>query len=356
MRRTWIWLQLLLGWLPVCVLYAAMILAAHPPTGVHAAAFAAVTAIVPAALLGLLVRRVTQRVPWPIPFQAWFALLHLGAAAIYSITWYASAIVVNIALRHLAGAPHELSAAPVIPFLVVGVWLYVMIAGISYAIDATERAARSEAAAARAQLGALRSQLHPHFLFNTLHTVVQLIPRDPARAAEAAEQVAALLRTAVGEMRDEVTLEEEWNFVSRYLDLERMRFGDRLRVVTDIQPSVQSLLVPSFALQTLVENAVRHGAQPRIEPTTLHVDAAMERGRLVLRVRDDGAGATADALRGERASGERVRDAGTGLARLRERIAVMYGAVATLDVTPGTSGGVSAMLALPPRYASDADA
>ncbi len=355
MRRTWIWLQLLLGWIPVWVLYATMIMAAHPPTGLHAAAFAAFTSIVPAALLGLVVRRVTQRVPWPMPFQAWFAALHLGAAVIYSVTWYAAALLVNLSIRHLVGGPHDLTAAPVAPFLVIGVWLYVMVAGIAYAMDATERAARSEAAAARAQLGALRAQLHPHFLFNTLHTVVQLIPRDPVRAADAAEQVAALLRITISEDRDEVTLREEWAFVSRYLDLERMRFGDRLRVVTDIQVSAHALLVPSFALQTLVENAVRHGAQPRIEPTTLHVDATVDRARLVVRVRDDGAGAPSDALSGGSA-GLRGGAGGTGLARLRERLAALYGAGATLEVVPGIGGGVVATLTLPTRTAAEADA
>jgi hypothetical protein len=88
--------------------------------------------------------------------------------------------------------------------------------------------------AARAQLAALRAQVQPHFLFNALHTVVQLIPIDPKRAVEAAELVADLLRTTLEEQREEVTLGDEWRFVSRYLAVERIRFGDRLLLREDV--------------------------------------------------------------------------------------------------------------------------
>ena len=112
--------------------------------------------------------------------------------------------------------------------------------------------ARAEAVATSTQLAALRAQLHPHFLFNALHTVVQLIPVEPAKAAEAAEMVAGLLRTSIGEERDEVPLDDEWRFVSRYLAIEQIRFGDRLRIRSEIPPDVLDEHVPSFALQTLV--------------------------------------------------------------------------------------------------------
>src|SRR3954469_8653114 len=115
-------------------------------------------------------------------------------------------------------------------FVVMGIWLYTSIATVAYVTAATARAAYAETMAARTQLAALRAQLNPHFLFNALHSVVQLIPRDPARAASAAEEVAGLLRATIEEHRDVVTLEEELAFVRRYLGVERMRFGDRLVV------------------------------------------------------------------------------------------------------------------------------
>jgi LytS/YehU family sensor histidine kinase len=124
---------------------------------------------------------------------------------------------------------------------------------VSYATSATERAARAEAEASRAQLSALRSQLNPHFLFNALHTIVQLIPREPARAAQAAEQLGGLLRDTLEEDRDVVALAEERAFVERYLAVQRLRFGDRLSVRIDVSPEADQSLVPSFALLTAAE-------------------------------------------------------------------------------------------------------
>jgi len=213
----------------------------------------------------------------------------------------------------------------------------VMVAGVSYTTVATERAARAEANAARAQLAALRAQLNPHFLFNALHAVVQLIPREPKRAAQAAEQLAGLLRGTIEEDRDLVSMAEEWAFVEKYLELEHLRFGDRLRVTAEMTEDAKSALVPVFALQTLVENAVRHGAAPRVEATDIAIRASTENGTLTVSVRDtgDGAGST---------SGDGT---GTGLNRLRERLAVLYGGDARLDVGREASGGFLAQLVIP---------
>ncbi len=224
----------------------------------------------------------------------------------------------------------------------LGVWLYVMIAGVTYASEAAERAARAETLAARAQLAALRAQLHPHFLFNALHSVVQLIPLAPDRAAEAATQLGALLRITVEEDRDLVTVAEERAFVERYLELERMRFGDRLRVRLEVSPEADAALMPSFALLTLVENAVRHGAEPRVEPTEVHVRGVAEDGVVRLTVHDDGAGATTAQLE---------RPDATGLRRLRDRLRALYGSAARLELA-SAEDGFTATLTLP-RQAPD---
>jgi LytS/YehU family sensor histidine kinase len=222
--------------------------------------------------------------------------------------------------------------------VVIGTVVYLLVAGVFYATEATARAARAEAMAAQTQLAALRAQLHPHFLFNALHTVVQLIPLDPVRAADAASLVADLLRSAVEEQRDEVTLDDEWRFVSRYLAIEQIRFGSRLVVREKIAPELLDERVPSFALQALVENAVRHGAAPRVAPTEIVVTAAGGASDLTLSVRNTG-----DVRSGSGSN----NGIGTGLARLRERLAVLYGGTARLSCGPLENGGFEAVLVVP---------
>ena len=334
--RAWVWLQLIVGWLPVWALYTTLIATAHPDTPLRDAAIIAVRAIGAAALLGLLVFRLTQRLPWPRQVTPRFVALHLVAAAGYSAAW----ILLTSAMESIVRWRLVLVIPPtgLSPFLILGVWFYVMVAAVAYATQAAERAARAEAAAARSQLAALRSQLHPHFLFNALHAVVQLIPREPARASDAALQLAGLLRTTIGEDRDLVSLADERAFVERYLALERMRFGDRLRVEVDIGEESEEALIPSFALLTLVENAIRHGAAPRVEATDISIVGRATGHTLTLSVRDSGAGADPERLAGTE---------GTGLSRLRERLAVLYGDRARLEITTGRDRGFVASLTVP---------
>jgi LytS/YehU family sensor histidine kinase len=188
------------------------------------------------------------------------------------------------------------------------------------------------------QLDTMRAQLHPHFLFNALHAVVQLIPRDPRGATRAAEQLAAALRTMLEEHRDLISLAEEWAFVERYLAIERIRFGDRLEVHVHIDESARAALLPSFSLQTLVENAVRHGATPRIEPTRVVISAALVDEMLSIKVTDDGAGIDVRAIE---------HGTGTGLRRLRERLRWLYGGRSRLNFSSEAGGGFAAELSVP---------
>jgi len=330
--RSWVWLQVLIAWLPVWALYALLIDTAHPGIGARGAAMAAFFSIGIAAALGLLVQRLTERIRWQYPLRARFVLIHAVAATVFAATW----LELTFTLEYLAQGQLEIPFNhPPPAFLVMGVWLYLIVAGASYAIQASARASQAEAQAARSQLAALRAQLNPHFLFNALHSVVQLIPLNPALAGTAAEQLAGLLRTGIEEDRDLVPLSEEIAFVERYIGLERIRFGDRLDIRIDVASDLRDALVPSFALQSLVENAVRHGAEPREHPTSIVVGGSRDNGMMKLSVRDSGAGAPVESA---------YREGGTGLSRLRERLGVLYGGAARLDVSSGSEGFTATIL------------
>ena len=279
--------------------------------------------------------RLVPRVPWPRPFGWRFVAFHVAAAPAATALW----LLVSTVLEPLVGGSSDISLAQrVKEMMVIGSFFYVLIAGLAYSSHGAARAAQAEAVAAQTQLATLRSQLQPHFLFNALHTIVQLIHIDPPRAADAAELVADLLRRAIEEQRDEVPLHDEWRFVSRYLAVEQIRFGERLVVKAELPTDLEPERVPSFALQTLVENAVQHGAAPRVAPTEVAICATRSNSALVISVRNSGDGD------GTRTDGN---GAGTGLARLRERLSVLYGGAATLVTRPIASGGYEAVLTVP---------
>lgn len=339
MARPWVWLQLVIGWLPIWALFVTLILSAHDDVTGLGAAVISFRMVLAGVVLGPLVARVARRIPWPHPMRASFVATHLAAAGTYASAWFA----VNSLIESVAQGQAVLVIGPALgAYLIMGVWLYVMQAGVLYAATATTRAVNAELAATRSQLAALRGQLNPHFLFNALNTVAQLAPRAPERASEAAVSLAGLLRTSIEEDRDLVPFGDEWRFVERYLAMERMRFGNRLVVHASIDETAMTWPVPSFALQTLVENAVRHGAAPRVESTTLNVTARVAGEVLEVEVRDDGNGATVASL----------SNGGTGLRRLRERLTVLYGPNATLTVDPLPARGVSARLRVPEDPAS----
>ena len=286
--------------------------------------------------------RLVPRLPWPRPFNWRFAGIHLVAAPAVTAMW----LLVSFMIEPLVGGKSEVGVATRSKeMMVIGSFFYVLIVGLAYSAHGARRAAQAEAIAAQTQLATLRSQLQPHFLFNALHTIVQLIHIEPRRAAEAAELVADLLRRTIEEQRDEVTLSEEWQFVSHYLAVEQIRFGERLVVKAELPPDMESERVPSFALQTLVENAVQHGAAPRVAPTEITITGTRRNSELVISVRNSGDG---DAPRGN------GNGTGTGLARLRERLTVLYGGAATLVSRPMASGGFEAVLTVPRNHHVDA--
>jgi two-component system, LytTR family, sensor kinase len=334
MSRTWVAVQLAIAWLPMWAIFTVLMMSAHGRSFPQAA-LGALPVITAAALLAIPVYRLTRRWQWPHPFRPSFIFMHIAAAVVYGLCWIGLISLIESAVE---GQLVIVMGPGFGPFVITGMWLYFVVGGVSYANQAVQRAAQLEALAARSQLAALRSQLQPHFLFNALHTVVQLIPTDPRAASRAAEQLAQSLRATIDEERDVVSLGEEWALVDRYLAIERIRLGDRLVVDMDIDEQAMEASLPSFALQSLVENAVRHGAGPRLAPTHVAISARVAASELRVTVSDDGAGATESDIAGGK---------GSGLRRLRERMQALYGADAKLDVVTTLAGGFKASLTLP---------
>jgi two-component system, LytTR family, sensor kinase len=165
------------------------------------------------------VHRLARVLPWPTRPPRWrFVLIHVAMIPVCVGTF----LLVSNALTLLSPG-YRRPIDHVSGCLLLGAYLYVVIAGASYMVEATRRTARAETAAAEMQLAALRAQIQPHFLFNALHTVVQLIGIDPARAVKAAELVAEMLRATIEDDRDVISLRDEWAFVSRYLEMEPRR-------------------------------------------------------------------------------------------------------------------------------------
>lgn len=201
---------------------------------------------------------------------------------------------------------------------------------------------------AQAHLQALRAQVNPHFLFNALNAVVTLIGRDPQQARDMLVRISELLRaTLTAGDTQETTLAQELELTARYLEIEQVRFADRLTVEWRVDDGLGALRVPSFALQPLVENALKHGLSRRREPGVLRVAARATAERLELSVYNDGAEPMPS---GSEDSPLRTSPgAGIALKNLRARLVRLYGTAAALALHPQPHGGMDAVLTLPRR-------
>jgi signal transduction histidine kinase len=190
----------------------------------------------------------------------------------------------------------------------------------------------------RSRRDLLRMQLHPHFLFNTLHAISALMDRDTHAARRMITRLSDLLRLSLeNDAAHEVTLEEEVEFLDKYLEIQKIRFGDRLTVRYDVDPSARTLLVPRLLLQPLAENAITHGLSKLEGPGTLSVEARRDDGRLIIRVLDDGPGIPAGGPKRQ----------GVGLGNTRERLEQLYGADQRLVLENRPEGGAEVRVEIP---------
>ena len=214
-------------------------------------------------------------------------------------------------------------------------------------IERERRALRAEAHLAEARLAALQAQLNPHFLFNTLNTIAELVYANPPAAEATIVSLSELLRAALAaQQQREVTLAEEMKFVERYGAIQKTRFTDRLEVRCEIAPAALTAAVPTLLLQPLVENAIIHGVAPRSAPGQVFIRARVVAERLELEVADTGNGAPG---RGDAVGGELRFREGIGLTNTRARLAALYGELHRLTLSRASEGGVAVKIELPFR-------
>jgi signal transduction histidine kinase len=274
-------------------------------------------------------------------------LLHLVAALLLCAAWAGGGIILWQLLGLEGGTPYGSGMMgwffTSLPF---GVAVYFAVLGVeratTYFLEARERetqAARLSAQLAEARLGALRMQMQPHFLLNSLNAITVIVrDRDTATATRMLEHLGEILRRVMRTGRPpEVPLADEIDFVRQYLAIEEIRFSDRLKPEFAVDPALLRPAVPEFVLQPLVENALRHGLAKRVSATLLRIEARRDGDTLVLTVTDDGPGGGTE---------ERT---GVGLANTRERLATLYGDRAQLTLTPAPGGGTTAVIRLPFR-------
>jgi two-component system LytT family sensor kinase len=227
-----------------------------------------------------------------------------------------------------------------------GTGVYFALVGIEHALaymtEARERetqAVRLTAQLAEARLGALRMQLNPHFLFNSLNAITVLVrDQNTAAASRMLELLSDVLRLVLhAEGSHETPLARELDFLERYLAIEQVRFSDRLRPRVELDEAIRRAAVPQFILQPLVENALRHGIAKRADAGLLEVTAKRDADTLVLTVRDDGPGL----------SSAGAPTTGVGLANTRARLAALYGDRASLEMRNAAEGGVLVTIRLP---------
>jgi two-component system LytT family sensor kinase len=350
------WLVLTLVWLIPGILAAAQSLLSMSLQGEMPRNWPFVVIQIPAwlswALLTPIVVRVSRRAPIQREHVGRALATHapwaVALAVLHGAFWLGASVFVQY-LREPGSFADERMAASlgvaVLGRLLSGLVTYGAIVGVATALDAQrrlrEREVRSvklEGELSAAQLSALKMQLHPHFLFNTLHAISVLIGEDPVAARRTVMRLGDLLRLTLSRAAaNEVALSDELELVRLYLEIERTRFQDRLTVDFEVPHELLDARVPDLILQPLVENALKHGVAPRAGAARIVVRAARDDGSLVLEVSDNGGGPPP----------ERARRDGVGLRTTRRRLAQRYGDAQRFELVSAPVGGCLARITIP---------
>jgi signal transduction histidine kinase len=255
------------------------------------------------------------------------------------------------ALARMQNNRAEVYSVAVLSRLLGDAFIYAAVLGVATTLgyhrqfrERELRAAQLEAQLALAQVQALKMQVHPHFLFNTLHAVTVLIREDPAGATRVVTRLGDLLRLTLSRATTaQVSFRRELEILTLYLEIERTRFQDRLEIAYDVQPNTLGALVPDLILQPLVENAIRHGVSPNAGTGRIEVRSRRDGDWLTLEIRDNGAGLVEG----------RDRPEGIGLTTTRARLERLYGQQQELTLENLPVGGCVARIRIPFQPATD---
>jgi LytS/YehU family sensor histidine kinase len=248
-------------------------------------------------------------------------------------------VTITPAMRQMAARLY--AVMPIVPTVLMTIIGYHQIWRRIRSLEDRQRALTE--LAATAQLAALRAQINPHFLFNSLNSIAELIHADPDKAEACVQRLAEIFRYILRRAAQEfVPLADELQMAQAYLDIERARFGDRLRVETAVDARSLQHLIPNLVLQPLVENAVKHGLSRKLGPGHVRIAASVTDGTLTLTVADDGLGMTDATLAA-------VYERGVGLRNLRDRLVRLYGAAHLPEISSAPGAGTAVRLRLPAR-------
>jgi hypothetical protein len=347
MRRGFsFWLVYAVAWLPYAASYVSLFVS-HLGRSFLGGIKESVFNVLPAALLGVGVVAACESLPWSPSQRRRFFSIHLALGCVYVAVWTVAVPFLYAVDKLIQHGVWSYSLASSQRGFIGGFLIYVTIAGIVYAVQATERlraeearATRAENLRTRAELEALRAQLNPHFLFNTLHSLMALVRHDSQAAEDALEKLATLLRHTLmtGSEDEDVTLSEELDFIQNYLALERLRLGERLRIEESIQPETLGCRLPPFTLQPLIENSIKHAISPQSEGGLLTIKSQRHNGILKLEVLDDGPGAKPE---------EVAISTGSGLRIARQRLMTRYKDDARFDLDTSPGKGFSVRMEIP---------
>ena len=339
-RRVALWLLVLAGWTIIAVVFGVgssltLAVTSYQPPQWGRSLAAALTEWYAWAALTPLIVWVSRR--FRLTRTRWLARFVILAAIGLPVAF--AKILLTRILRDVFGVDEYV----VISNIATHYSIYWGVVAAVYALDEYQagrerelRASQLEASLAAARLQLLTMQLQPHFLFNTLNTISELIHESPAAAERMIGGLGLLLRESLdASLKDSVALARELELLQRYVDIQQVRFGDRLAVTVTADDAVRRALVPTLLLQPLVENSIKHGIAARRQAGRIAIGAERRDDRLIIEIEDDGTGFDVDA------------PSGVGLGNTRARLLALYGSHQSLQVTPSAHGGTLVRITIP---------